>query len=414
MAALNVGRTTVLDADTSGMRMDGPNLSVSGFITATSTAVTAAARQQLLALTQPGQDVVPLTWATDPTWDGFYRVTSVQVEHYTQDSLVVRFALQATRLDGYAAAQFESTAVLGTITNGLSLPSVANAGIVAIPGTSYEATQITTLSTGVGTGVGFTGSRTVEGGTVATASGLTPPTTVGYRYATTPANFYEGAAMVEVQGTDGVWRPHIGTDAIPITVSWRISNSLYRLSVAQATGLISVEVYNGTSWDPAKVFYINTDIVTPTVLDRVNSIRPVRNRPESVTVRVGMYRSTFATYASREYVDITLRRGMMFADLFMGGSSYSWALRRQTNEAATAITGGIRATAADAVGNFYWIATPVSSNNELTIGRVVVSVAATTAQFGLGLFVNGTTGDPAAEVNRWIISTSERHQVVSR
>lgn len=416
MAALTIGRTSTLGVAPGTVSMTGDVLTINGTINAYPSgspilASAAAARQQLLGYLEPGQEVVPISWTSDPSIAGYYRVVGVTVDPLgVTASGLMRFSITAQRLDAYASPQFESVATVLDLTNVHSLPGITNIGTYWLPYTAlYEATNPTDVESG-GTGVAPTsaGTRSVEGGTVAQGGSLNGGVVYTYRWFTPVAGYYEGAATVEMLGVDGVYRPAVGLDA-PQATAWRISNGRLRVSVDMASAVISLQRWNGSAWTAAKTFALGGSGGAGPSSAPV--MRIVRNRPEGVTVRV-LLRITGSSASLA--LDLTLRRGETFVRGFYAGLQEAHYLSRTSTEAATAVTGGLRATVNDADGSRYIMASVEAQTNNLTIGRLAqTSTAGTTMNFMVGLLA-GTTDTPSDEVDQFITSVSETHSVVVR
>jgi hypothetical protein len=110
-----------------------------------------------------------------------------------------------------------------------------------------------------------------------------------------------------------------------------------------------------------------------------------------VTLRVGSIKNTTTGGVSGSYVDLTVRRGLHNVEgyLFTGTSaSNNPGIARDTAEAATAVTGGVRATATDASGNRYLLATPSAKTNDLAQGGFELTAGGSAIWFLISSEVN--------------------------
>lgn len=99
-------------------------------------------------------------------------------------------------------------------------------------------------------------------------------------------------------------------------------------------------------------------------------------------------------------------------------TTVTWGLRRTSVEAATALTGGIRATSNDAAGHRYVISTPQAFTADLVNGAIDLNADSATFSFAAGIEVGGSTAvaNDAAQriIYEYMAATSERVVVASR
>lgn len=429
-AGLDSG-VTIEDPQT--QEINGDQITWTGFLASTSLAGAKALRQQLLGyVDNPDELWVPVVCSWDPSLTGFYRVLSASVGgipgvSYTTQSadLMYNFPYSVTveQVPGYAKPVTESTLV-GALRTNVSAITATNM-------TAFGSTPVGAIGVG-GTGAYAFETRTSADG-VDTFFALANPTLpINFQFALDPAdpgtadsNFYQSAAKIESQALDGsTYRTVVGrnlpyrTNVFSPGHDWRISNGYVRVAPAVLTGAsnagcgITVSHFDGSVWDTAVgyTFTLATDNLTTRSFQQ---IAVLRNDPVAVSIRLNVQINNRAWT-----LDLTLRRGSRFVEC-------RWSLdvagviivARAANEAATAITGGIRATANDASGNRYVLAGAQAVTNDLVNGKIT-SGSVTALDFMLGSEVTGSsaTGQGTAQnqIYQWICAQSETYRLVGR
>ena len=136
--------------------------------------------------------------------------------------------------------------------------------------------------------------------------------------------------------------------------------------------------------------YKLTVTTTPSTIGAFRTLTVKRNSPEAVTVRLGLDQENGATPAAVT-IDLTLRRGALWVEGVMSRTAEAvvylanqMGIYRNSAEAATAHTGGVHATSADAQGGKYLLNTALSKTNDLTQGGFYVSSAVNDFDFQIG------------------------------
>lgn len=226
------------------------------------------------------------------------------------------------------------------------------------------------------------------------------------RYWVVPTDFYVGASTIKI-GT--VLEPVVGAQIISSPNAWELSNGLVRVRPADTAARLSIAWADGVTgvYETAKTFELAGIEPFDLALQRagrinsISSLTILRNSPEVCSIRLGCGVEMGITWGTL-YVDLTLRRG----DYLVRGRITSfrqekWRARRGTAEAATSLSGGLRATADDVDGNRYLLASPTLLVKDLVQGSIAASVAAYNFDFGIGMEVGGSTAtlaDTAASV----------------
>lgn len=204
---------------------------------------------------------------------------------------------------------------------------------------------------------------------------------------------------------------------------WSVHNGLCRVTLAGSAGAsgnsgtiggAGVGVLNVATWDSGAWAGKDWDLLQNAVsLAGPLGCTLLRNDYEAVLVRL-----TWAQNPGRTDLDILLRRGARFAELWLQTStSVTNKLVRASTEAGTATSGYLVATSNDADGNKYWLAGAGTFTADTGNGGISHS-ATTGSDFAVGTVLGGSsavTGDTAAELyQQYLGAPSERVQGVRR
>lgn len=411
---LTIGRCTDLRPAPRFPSRQGDRVVVRGTIMATSTTDLQARRQQLLGLDGDIDDpVVPVTWSSDSSLDGFYRVLSASVDQIgPASSARAAFSVTLEPTPGYTAPLVEMDASAVVRTNACG----ATAGEPAAIGSAWHASASTYDSLTVGGTL--VGARTGSDGVVYYAGQTAPFTRVTNAFPSI-AGRYSGTCRIEVR-YGGTWYTVVGQQ-VPASAAgnWRISNSLVRFTYATYTGSaatvggLQVEVWDGGAWRDTVTMKLGTwdgaaftdaawvggdgigsTSVASGAIEAV-PVRVLRNSPETVTI--GFYKANTATQF------LSLDMGAMFCTLTTRAiGTVQPFLRPVGTETAAGVGVGtiwstdparVRSTN-DANGNRYWIgyvqnAGGVTQNGGVRHGANIATGTAVT--FGIGVVLDGSS-----------------------
>lgn len=379
-----------------------------------------ARRQQLLGMAEPGEEVVPVLYPEDLSVTGYYRVTNVDVQRRKplgNNSLT--FRVEAEKVDAYYNPQIEGIATVVVVSNAVSLPTSVATGVIWLPGVDLREAS----SPGNGFDSGQARTNTAE-----SASAIVwPSTSVStgtkrWNWYTPPDHFYDGGCSIAIAGGGSGFYPLVGRNAIALgqespPSTFRLSTGVTTLTWAQASPSVYTLAWTDGSGAVSQAWRFGT--TTDSVFDQVVAFRIVRNRPETVTIRLTLKRST-STISTLFTVDITAKRGARFFDLvFNGAASRTWFVERTTVVASTAITGGIRSTSTSGGTNAYSAAAAtVAQTNDLVNGRLQATAASTRFHCCIVGLRAGSAGAATTtaqgEFNQWIHGVSEWHRIVAR
>ncbi len=372
----------------------GQTVRVSGYIAASSLVNMQAVRIELLE--QVGA-IVAVTWSADSTRDGFYELVSANMNLL---SLVefgfVGFQVELKRIGSESLTEFQSLIAGTVMTN--------DHGIIEGETQPFHAAPVGVASYDSGVGTPLAMTRTSEDGDIYVFRSIDfagDPS-----WSVLPTLYYNGASEISVSS-----RIRAGLDAPNNVDDFELTNGLIRvtpsLTASVSDGRLDVETYDGSVWD-AKVKY-GVYFNATTVIPEWHTITIIRNTPEVCTIRLVRDADEAPPTSARHLLDIRLRRGSRILECYYSytGGTHNIQVRRETNEAATAVTPagatsavGLRATANDGSSNRYVLATPHTHVQDLTNGRIY-RAAQTQMSFMIGSEVGGSAavaGDTAEDL----------------
>ncbi len=398
MGALNVGRVGLdVTSDDNVTRVqwssaDGVRrLTLTGRFRASSVANSKALRNELTA--QTGK-LVAVTWAQDSDIDGFYILRGAELtaalKQRPYDSLgLFPFIIRLDRIGDHSSTEFLSnfTGLLIANDHGLDEGEVTFAHAPPVAGDdAYFAGGATTAT-----------ARTTEDGVIPVFLDIALTDKIGSaRWGCAPANFYKGAARIDVNGytRSGKSAPMTPDDFV-------IGNGLIELRAEQAGGTtigdIAIRAFNSSwgSWTPFDIVYDTTDDIPEWHLFNI-----VRNDPSAVVVQLVRDADDSPPSDKRHWLTFTLRRGMPFVRCHY---TYSSAVRltvdRATTDAGTSVTPtgassamAIRDSANDGDGNRWVVAAADTDAVDTTAGGLDMAIAASHS-FMLGFEIAGSGAD---------------------
>lgn len=194
---------------------------------------------------------------------------------------------------------------------------------------------------------------------------------------------------------------------------WELNNGLVQVTPLTSAGMLRIGSWGGSAFE-VKDWHIAKGGAT-TSLGNFDSMTVLRNDFEMVTIRLIKAGSP----SGRTLVDITLRRGSRFIEVFVQtSSSDTLGAYLETTETATdnTATGYVVATGNDADGNKFIVGS--SQAVAYTANRGLSKAAVTTLDIYIGSVVGGTgaaAGDAATVLrDQYIGAVSESTMVVRR
>jgi hypothetical protein len=214
------------------------------------------------------------------------------------------------------------------------------------------------------------------------------PANVYPRWTCPAASYTNGAARVLI---DGLVR--VGEDTPAPAASWEVNNGVVQVTGGTGTPSITVSAWVAGQWVSAKAY---TPTVNGAALTTAPEFTIVRNDPEMVVVRL-----SYASSPGRLTVDLLLRRGARTINgTIKRQAAATLGVIRTAAEAATAVTGGLRATSTDAFGCRF----VMGSSRTLTTTTATASIAASASALAFDFFLgheiaaSPATGDAFADL----------------
>lgn len=367
--------TVAEQADDTGAR----TLALTGQESVPRLSYAAVQRQREDFLTMSGQ-FIPVVFTNKPYLNGFYTVNDCQgtIEDWGINLPMFRWQMNLTRAGTESEVDIESR---------LS-GSTTRVNDFSVVGERTHAPAITHGAYWTNASVTSSVTRTGQDGALKLYRGV--GATVNPRWATTPAGYATG----RVRFTDELGFERAGDGAKLAATGWVLSNGLVRVQPLLSGGVLEISAYTGGAWRP-KNWDVLIDAVSVGTFDHCTLLN---NQYEAVSLRMMKYLTL-----GRFYLDITLRRGHRFAELYLQnefGATLK-VVRATTDGGVNTLAGTIVDSALDGDNNKYIIGSARTFTADTTNGGL--SKAATTS---LDVFVGAVvgsspaTGDAAADLQK--------------
>jgi len=340
---------------------------------------------------------VPILFSQKSDLDGFYFVNDVNITT-TEWVGEARFFDWELQLEGLGADN--------TIDIESKLGAAVRQNNFANTGDIWHAPSIGAYAYATGTtSPSGTVSRTSTDGTVTVYRDV--PATADPLWGIAANSYLLGRSRVLVDGFE-----RSGSNIRITPTNWEINNGLVRVTPLTSNGMLSISTWGGTAWE-SKAWHIARGGTT-TSLGNPEAATVIRNDIERCTIRL-----VKTNTAGRTYVDLTLRRGSRFVEVYVQASvANTLGIYLHTVETATNViaSGYIHAAADDANGNRYIAGT--SKTSTYTTNQGFSKASAIFLDAFIGHIHNGAaaaTGDAAADLmEQYIGATSEMTAVVTR
>lgn len=339
------------------------------------------------ALTQRREDilgsigsVVPVTFTTKTYLTAFYQVIdgTSTVEDWDNGMRVVPWQLTLRRLGTPEDMDLESR-LSGALTR---------ANDFGATGERTHTPPVGAAAYYAGTSVSSTVDRPCsDGGSVRVYRGVT--LSVAPRWVSTTAGFATG----RVRFTDASGLERAGLVQAMGTTGWTLTNGVLRVRPG-TTGTLEVGVWDGSAWESLEwtVQHENPWVSITTWTE----ISLMRNDFEMVALRL-----VHGLAFGRVVMDVTLRRGMRFIEVYLQRhDSNRMQVIRTTGAAHTQTSGYVSANADDASGNRS-VAGSARTFTADTVAGGVSKTATTTLDAMVGVALGGgaaVAGDQAANL----------------
>lgn len=438
MAVLTIGRAfDGIDVYPAELSWSGESLTITGNVlipTGTSNAddVLAATRDRVAALVgNEDEEVVPVTYSVDSTIDGYYRVESAQIGYplHTQVTNGAPFQVQLTRFGGGSMPQVELYTVQGARANSHSITTTTLSG-----STDYYRQHVPAASVDFWCGVQSTSVAT----RVTASGGLTSWTTMGLpssfvsSYTVAPGDYYDGACEIRTAYGSATSQLVTGRFAPRSFDGMILSNGLVRAFLHPSVDTaFELEVYDGSQWENLASgvgWRIEHDYGGGSSHSwdlSTASVQILVNRPERCTIRLVMAEAATVAQFGRVWIDLTVRRG----ETHVGGTVRSdtmgslggvVALEPTSSVAATALTGGVRASTTDLPEGNRAVWAIANGTPSLTgaSGRLVQTTGNSITPFMVGFELGGSSSTDINNAQdilyQWYNTKTETQRVVLR
>ena len=335
-------------------------------------------REDVLAMV--GQ-FVPVTFTTKSYLNGYYEVADVSgtIEDWESSLITFRWQLTLNRIGTQSDTDIESR-LSGALTR---------VNDFAVVGERSHAPAIVHSSYWTDGTVTSAVSRTGEDGLLKLYRGLGVNTSP--RWATTPAGYLTG----RVRFTDELGLERAGDASWLPALGWTLSNGLVRIRPLSSGGVLEVAAYTGGAWH-TKAWDLTFNAVS---VGTFTECMLINNGPELVTLRL-----LKAMTNGRLYLDVTLRRGHRFAEVYVQ-SEFGGTIKlvRAAAEAGTNSTAGtVVATANDVDGNKYIVGSARAFTADVVNGGISKAATASLDAF-IGVVAGGTgavVGDQVLDLQK--------------
>lgn len=341
---------------------------------------------------------LPVTFSTKSDLNGFYYVTDVNVNRteWRDEAAFIDWDVSLQGVGNDNSTDIES-----------KLGAAIRANDFANTGEIWHAPSPGAYGYWVGSTSPSTMTRTGADGALTIYRAL--PISQNPTWAVSVGSYLTGRSRLLIDSVE-----RAGEGIRTNSLNWELNNGLLRVRPLSSGGMFEVASYDATSglWE-AKAWHVARGGATVS-LGVSESMTVIRNQPERVTIRMLKSHSV-----GRTYIDLTLRRGARFVEIFVQSSSgatlgiFLNATETATNSLAS---GYITATGNDADGNRFIAGTARTATYTANQGFSKAAVA--TLDAFIGSVVGGgsaATGDAAADLmNQYIGSTSETVLMVKR
>lgn len=421
---LTIGRASSLRPHRISPRSSGRVVTFEGTIQASDNNEVKARRQQLLGLVDNrDEEVVPIFWTSDATFDGFYRPLSADVGMLgPSGGKKGWFRVEAEKLPGFGYPWFEVTASGVQRTNAHAPGSLANVSSGLYPKTGSPYT-LEAFDWGVfaasGDERGPLDSASPDSGiTLYTSTKAVPFLNETFRFSLPPSLFYAGSARIELL-RGSTWYPAVGREIESATV-WRLSNGFIRLTSQNGSTQGKLETYDSVNgWESQNVkHYVPTGNISgigrgDTSLNIQAKVTILRNSPETVVIRCTSPLSALSLASIS--VTYTIQRGARHIGV-------SWTSTTTTNSgpamgSATAMTASGHALyqSTAVAGNVIVFTSPQAFTTDTTNGSLRNTSAAASGQYAFCVYQGSPDATTAKLVaDEFINAVSWRQQVVVR
>lgn len=436
MAVFQIGRLFAdYDVDIKTSSWAGSRWSVSGDVVltgATRADQGIAVREQILAMDgNPDEPFVAVQWSEEPTVDGFYWLAGIRCDigqmHLTDGLL--SWSAELERVGSSPVPSIESHCSWQLVTNTRSVISPTTFLLrqprqFAVPGGAFDLGPVSgTVSGGASNVTGPTNLATGFG-SILGVDAVSIPATGIMGWSVDPSGYYDGNCLVTTDFGAATDQKVFGRRSDRST-DWVVSNGMVRFSVEPTNKRLRVE-----HWDSGSAAWVranSTDYVFSLVAGAATfnyvAMTVLRNAPECVAVRLAYHIPISPHPYLRGYVDLMILRGgsMVYGYISTVPEISGWqsltTMRIATSPAvaSTAVTGGFRATSADANGNQFVLVTGAPAcTDTLASGLTTTTGNTNSLSFGISASTWATFGNVENAALEFFARRSETARIVDR
>lgn len=337
---LQIGRcgTDFTFRNPSAYQVSGQEYEFSGWINAGTEALAKVARDQLLGLSDRSEPEVPVVYSQDTSLNGWYRVNSVTVTPQPGfwERGVFEWSISASQIGRQGVHRAQSLVGGDARATGHAVTPV------------YWHTHPSDVDGYPARFAAYT-SRVGPGGTVYYYESGFYSTLLQYDYNLDPADWYDMAATVKVDGYTVQGFRH------QTSATWEASNGILKVEPGTG-GLLKVTAPSSTpsAWSSVpthwKIGYWDGSAFQS--ITTVDSVRVFRNDPINAVVQLGVSFTSASSRPRNAKVSVGVRRGSRLADIRIQSDwNTKWGIETVASTAGTAITGGMNQTSDDAESN---------------------------------------------------------------
>jgi hypothetical protein len=333
--------------------------------------------------------IVPVTFTAKTYLDGFYQIAdgTSSVEDWKDGMRVVPWSLTLRSLGTPDDTDLESR-LSGAQTR---------ANDFSATGERTHTPSLGALAYYAGTSVTGTVSRPCsDGGNLTTYRGVA--LAVSPRWVSAPAAYAGG----RVRFTDSTGLERAGLSQTVATTGWTLTNGVVRLRPG-SSGTFELSAWDGSAWESTEWTVRHQD---PWVnVTAWTQLSLTRNDFETVSLRLVQSLSF-----GRLLVDVILRRGMRFVEIYVQRHAADRiGVVRTTGAAHTQTSGYVVANADDVAGNRSVVASARTFTADAAAGGVTKTATATLDAM-VGVVLNGSgaaAGDAAADLYAQYLGAAE-------
>jgi hypothetical protein len=384
MSILTIGRVGL-----AGVDLDDPEqltgasspaergIEISGTALGSTLAITKGQRDELIAVANLPEPAVPVTWTGDPTLDGFYRIKNSSFDiRALHDRGFVTFRVSAQYVGAAGEIVFRSKVVGTVLANDHGVTEAESAPFHAPPLGHYAYNPGSTVPSSF-TRTGADGAITVY---------VDVDFAVSPFWSVSPANYYAGAARITVDSTlrAGLTCPNSPDD-------WQLENGLVRVTPNGSGGRLDVEHHDGTSWETAKTWRIQSG---GSDVGEWDAVRILRNTPEECSIRL----TRDVSSGGEITLDLSLRRGSRFVVGYLRRHASatlkvvlaSAETGQNVTPAGASSAVAVERSSNDGDGNRYVVGSARSFTADLATGGLS-KASTTTLDFFIGSEIDGSS-----------------------